>query len=828
MKAAKLGLAGSRLIMAIIALAIGVGCVSGALIVRSSVMGTASNVVNAVITADVYILPEDATVADYLMGPRATMKTIDLQVGASVGAVPDAKAGLLVYVGPLVLMGKDGQPVDTGSAPSLGITADPNHAEDWQVVGALPENVTEIALDKATAERTGLGIGDTTTAIINGSINNNVTVVGIVNYGASLGGAVVVTLSPIVARLYFSGGGTFPYVAVRGVDNISTEDLVKEAQINIPEGSGIQALSGADARAAVIGKVGQSIAGLTAGLAIIGLIAALFAGYLLVSTYLSLRRRTSEDVRTLRVMGATDSQLRSGLYMQALWVGLIGAVAGIVVGFVLGYVYLVVVAGSGWKLSLGVPWLWLICTLILGVAAAVVCAWLGLNGPERLPDGIGAVPVVVGAILIAAGVGGAVIGAGAGKPWWYLAAGVCALLAGAAMTAPLWMSTLGNLLGMVLKPLTGLAGRVAQSNVVRRPRQAASVAAVFILTVAGATGALMVAESANAAVAPMQSKDVPADFIVTPQADNGIIPDAIVAQIRQIAGAKVTAFGLSPVTVALPGRDEPLDIPVMFAPTETFSSVVQTPVVMGSPSDFVGGLAVNQDFARQYDLHMGDTVDLIVLPGTSNQTRLSMQVSVMVQSQLFSTMVVPTVAITQAIPGNMRADVMPTTLLFIDATDPAAKDEIMTQVKEAVDPYYWVDVQTNQQFTSVADPRVSQMRTAGYVLFGLVLVAGFIAVVAGLGRSVASRRQEFEFLRKIGAASGQLRSMVTGEAILAGATGSLIGLIAGVGVGIAARNQLTGMAGAVSVPWLWLVILFVGSIVVAAVAAAIPASRTAK
>lgn len=66
-----------------------------------------------------------------------------------------------------------------------------------------------------------------------------------------------------------------------------------------------------------------------------------------------------------------------------------------------------------------------------------------------------------------------------------------------------------------------------------------------------------------------------------------------------------------------------------------------------------------------------------------------------------------------------------------------------------------------------------------YALFGLLAFPSFIAMLNTLAIGVIERTREIGMIRAVGATRGQIGSMVTAEALLLAAIGTLFGVVAG-------------------------------------------------
>ncbi|MDR0283801.1 MAG: FtsX-like permease family protein, partial [Propionibacteriaceae bacterium] len=830
----------------LLAIALGVAVMSGAAFARASLSTTLKGAVDALASAGVYVMAPGTTVADLILDPGSQQPYFDVQILSIVANVQEAKASLPLYVGAITLDGKDGQPITGRMAPSIGLTADPNQVQKGRLVsGELPQQARDIALEENTAKLAGLKVGDTTSLVAasNGSALD-VTVTGIVSYDTALGGSVVAVLNGIAARSFFSPSSMVGIVAVQAADGVPPEQTRHAVEAAVSTAYRADVVLGSDARAAAMDRVDESLSGLDAILCVGAGLALLAAGFLVFSLVRGSYRSRASDIATLRALGATPGRLLGSAVGQGAAAGLAGTLVGWALGLGLAAAVNAALAARGLDLTFGVPWLWLAVSLVAGIAVALVAAWLGARGTLRQDPatlaagtdggraGIGVARAVIGLLLMAGGVALAVLFA---VRWWYVGAGVAVLAVGTVLASPVLVALLTRLFAPVLGVFARLAARIAKSYVLARPRRAANVAGIFVVGVALVTGLTMYAASAQATREDGLDRDVAGDFVVRSTLPNGVIPDPVSALIRQVPGIQVTAYGLAPARMEKidevrpgdPGKNLLVDAQILFAPQKLFASVTGTTIVEGTAEGFVNAAAVNKAFADAHGLKVGGSLNLVVAPDTAYETHVTVPIGLIIDSVLFRDIVVPQewLAAPERIPGPSRAQLMPATGLLIAATDPTTRDDAEKQITKTVDQMHVLTIEPRGDFVQSADPWAGRARVAAYVLLGLTILAGFVGLVTWLGPAAASRRREYAVLRAQGAMTGQLRNTVRLEALLIAVAGTVIGLA--LGVGAVAVIQL-GLGGLIAIPWLWIVGLLVGSIVLGLVAGSLPAARAGR
>ena len=818
----------SRFILAVLSVVLGVAFMSGAVIAHSSVTSTMNGVLGVVTGADVYVQPKGSSVADVLLKSTAGQEYLDSATATQV-SVNQAQGALQVYMGAVILMDADDNEVSSGLAPSVALPADPNEVESGRIVeGTLPATINDIALEQKTAERAGLSVGDPATVIANGT-TLEVTVSGIVSYDSDLSGAVVVILNGIAARAIYSPSGMIPFVAVKAGDGIEPSDL-KAAVASAVTDPNAEVLLGSQARDQALTAINNSLLGFNLVLLIIGVAMMVIGGFLVFTIFASAERARADEIASLKAMGATTSNVLKPVITQGLIVGLIGSAIGMAGGYGVYTVTQLVLDRAGQSTVVSLPWLYLGIAFVLGVVVSIVCARAGAHqaASRTLIDalkgvqartGFGIVRLILGVVLIVAGVVGIV----AGGALWITALGVVAALLGVVFIGPVLVAALSWLFSYVLRLFSPLTARIAAANVSRAPRRPANVAGVFIIALALASATLILSSSASASASSALGKEVKADLVLTPDQAVGIIPDAVVAQVRQVANVQVYTFGQAPMTM-----DDASDARVMFGPPETFTALSGETVAEGSPDDFATGAAVTKAFADSHDLAIGDTINFTIAKSTPYEVDVTLPVALIINSDLYRDVMVSYSWLIQQVPGHTRSQLMPVTLMFASASDSSQANSIHDPVVAAVDPYKTISVQWKDDFVSAQESQAGGARVWAYALVVLAVVLAVLALVNAARSAGEEQIRQIRVLRAVGASQGQVRTMLVFQSVLMCIAGSLVGIAAGVGLAFVGLNVLSLGFTSLTFPWIWLAGLFVLSILIGLIAPLGPAGRASR
>jgi putative ABC transport system permease protein len=114
-------------------------------------------------------------------------------------------------------------------------------------------------------------------------------------------------------------------------------------------------------------------------------------------------------------------------------------------------------------------------------------------------------------------------------------------------------------------------------------------------------------------------------------------------------------------------------------------------------------------------------------------------------------------------------------------------------------------------------------------LLVLAIVIALLGVVNTLALSVVERTREIGLLRAIGMRRGQLRQMVTAEAVIIAVIGAVLGTARGLGLGTALADAVTkSQQATVAIPAGQLVIYILATAAAGVLASVAPARRAAR
>ena len=331
------GIAGRpvRALLTAIAIILGVAMISGTYILTDTINNGFNTIVtNSYKNADVVISGEAAF--KNTNGNGVETPTFPQSVLTKVKTLPDVEAAAgAVQSDTVKLIKKDGKVVDTGGAPSLGFSVDPN-AQQFNPTqltsGSWPHGGDQVVIDKATAANQGFAVGDPIRVQAVGP-QRTFRISGIAELTGvgSIGGATFALFDLPTAQKVFAKPGQLDVIRIQSKPGVSTEKLISEIQPLLPPTAVVR-----DANAQVKEDKKQfDIAFLQyILLAFAGI--ALFVGAFVIANTLSITiAQRMREFATLRTLGASRRQVLWSVIVEAFVIGVIGSVIGLFLGLAL-------------------------------------------------------------------------------------------------------------------------------------------------------------------------------------------------------------------------------------------------------------------------------------------------------------------------------------------------------------------------------------------------------------------------------------------------------------------------------------------------------------
>ncbi len=757
----------------------------------------------------------------------ATLKGIEALPGtASARGTVTGFAGLADPHGDLI--GSQGSTYGGNWVPQAD-GKDPLHL---MVQGAGPTDAHGIAIDRKTAQDNGFKVGDTVRLAVNGPVMP-MTVTGIFSTDdpqVAAGGSLVLFDNATAQRIYLAPG-RYDSIEVRARPGVSQAQLRDEVVAAVPHSSNIVVKTGARLTADDTAEVERATSGLrTALLAFAGI--ALFVGvFLIANTFTMLIAQRTRELALMRAIGASRRQITDSVLLEALFVGVVASVAGLVAGIGIGALLQSLMGGSGVpEGSLVLSPTTVVATLVTGTVVTVLAALLPSVRASRVAP-VAAMnsndqPATQKSLVVRNSIGAALFGLGLAAVLYGtslggssgrapVGLGAALILVGVFVLTPLLSRPVIALVGPVLTKLFGTPGKLARQNAVRNPRRTAATASALTIGLTLISALTVIGASVSHAIDDQVTQNMKADYDISVLLGQEVSP-ALVPKIAATPGVAATSV-LDNQFVKVGGDDQS----VTGVDAQAFDRLIAPQMLSGSTASLQqGSTLVDRATADDHHWTVGSTAALTYPDGTRGTLRIGgiYQVSDMLGPVLMSESVLAPHTVAPAYD-----DVL---VKGVNGADP----KLQQALKDTTGDSPLITVKTQQELKDQFNSLISTLLNVMYGLLGMAVVIAVLGVVNTLAMSVFERKREIGMLRAIGLDRFAVKRMVRLESVVIAAFGALMGVAIGGFLAWAAVQLLKGdLAGLTTAPpYGQLGAYVVGAALVGLAAALWPARRAAK
>ncbi|MFE2041017.1 ABC transporter permease [Streptomyces sp. NPDC059477] len=833
-----------RMALSAVAVLLSVAFVCGTLVFTDTMNTTFDKLFQAT-AADVTISTEEAsdtgeTTADNGRPPVMPASVAERAKGAEgVRSVEGAVASTSVTV---IDADKDSLSA-SGGAPTIVGSWNSNDARTMEIAsGAAPQGADQVMVDSDTADKHDLKLGDRI-GIITALGTHQAKISGIADFTVTNPGAAVFYLDvPTAQRILTGESDVFTSVHVTAAPGFTDAQVKKNVSAALDGGYKVQtAKEVADAGAADVEEFMGVIKYAMLGFAGIAFLVGVF---LIINTFSMLVAQRTREIGLMRAIGSSRKQVNRSVLVEALLLGLVGSVLGVLGGVGLAVGLMKLMGAAGMNLStddLTVAWTTPVVGMVLGVVVTVLAAYLparragkvspmaALRDAGAPPDArAGRIRAAIGALLTGGGVFGLYLAADADKASegaLWLGGGVLLSLIGFVAIGPLLAGAVVRVLSAILLRAFGPVGRLAERNALRNPRRTGATGAALMIGLALVACLSVVGSSMVASATEELDQSVGTDFII--QSDSGqlITPQAVQA-VRDTEGVgHVTEYKWTQADFSTPDG-ETLKGTAITAADPTYATDLRVETVQGDLADAYqpDSMSVHEQFAKDHGISLGSTIGVDFKDGSTAQLT--------VRAITSSEAVIDAGAMYTSIDTMatyVPADKMPLdSILFASAEDGRAA-AVYKALETSLDDYPQYTVRDQSDYKEAIQDQVGQMLNMIYGLLALAIIVAVLGVVNTLALSVVERTREIGLMRAIGLSRRQMRRMIRLESVVIALFGALLGLGLGMGWGATAQ-QLLALEGlkVLEIPWPTIIAVFIGSAFVGLFAALIPAFRAGR
>ncbi|MFJ6580853.1 ABC transporter permease [Streptomyces sp. NPDC091368] len=766
---------------------------------------------------------------------QGTRGPVDAALADRLATLPGVAAAAPRIEGAGQLLTADGTPVGGKGPPTLAGNwiEDPALNPYRLAEGHAPHAPGEVVVNRGAAKTAGLAVGDTT--VLRTPDPVKVTVVGLATFGGADGmGQVTWTgLTRADAEKHLTARpGEATSVAVRAAPGVSQEELVAALTPALPDG--VEAITGQQAAEENTQMVsGRFLDLFTTFLLVFSGVAVLVSVFTIHNTFAVLVAQRTRENALLRAIGAARRQIVTGTLAEALAVGLLASLAGLLTGIgvaaglqalfpAIGFPFPegdLVVTGTSLLLPLGVGLA--VCAgsaLLPAVRAGRTAPLAALRETDVDASGTSRRRALTGGALLATAVGTVLAGVLGTPSLWLASLGAALAVAAFVVLGPVAATLAVRVLG---RPLRGTSRGLARRNALRSPGRTAATATALMIGVAVVTLFTVFGASLKATMDRTVDRSFAGDVAIgTPSfgaGGSGLSPRLApaVAALPEVD----TAVGLGRGVAEVDGRGRALTVtdPAALARTLDLGEVRGSLAGLGTD-----GIAVAADEAADSGLAPGRTAVLTFTDGTRHTFTVR---AVYQRADLAGDYLVTRAA--WAPHRTQDAD----RLVAVSFRDGVGAKQGKAAVTEVADRYGHPEVQTREEYAAASAGGIDMMLTLIYALLALAVLIALLGIANTLTLSVHERTRELGLLRAVGQSRAQLRAMVRWESVLVAAFGTVGGLTLGAFLGwvlVRATEGSGGSALAFAVPVVRLAAVALVGLVAGALAAWRPARRAAR
>jgi putative ABC transport system permease protein len=705
--------------------------------------------------------------------------------------------------------------------------------------GRPPQDAAEAALDKDAAEEAGLGLGDTL-KLASVERVKAFRIVGLTQLGdASWGGASIAGLVLPEAQRITGKRGAFDQIAIAADEGVSEATLKQRVQRVVPASVLVETAKQNAERNS--DQIREDIGFLRIALFVFAFVALFVGAFLIFNTFSITVAQRVKEFGMLRTLGAGRRQILSSVVLEALAIGLMGALLGLLAGYgiAVGLNALFVAIGIDLPTTaLVTKTRTVFIALLIGVGVTLVSSFIPALRSTRVPPIAallaielphsrrrGVVTAIVAALLGAAGLamllaglfGGADGGAAAGL----MGGGAVVIILGVSLFSPRLVKPLASIAGKPLEMVRRLTGRLARENTQRNPARTAVTAAALMIGLAVVVFVTVFAAGIKSSIATAVDESFQGELVI--QNSDGFSPISprtaaaaaripgvdLVSSLRSAQAKLLEGGGKSRVTSLSRDADAVLTIDWTQGGPETLRDLRDNQVI------------VDKSLADGNDLAPGDRVRFLTQIGAKPELEVVGEFED--KADLLGSAIV-----TQGLMErqfDQRDDLIDFVKLAPGAEAARVQASLAALMKRA---FPVAEVRNQQELKENQEEQINQLLGLIYALLALAVIVSLFGIANTLALSIHERTRELGMLRAIGMSRRQVRTMIRYEAVITALIGAILGMVLGLIFATLIAQPLKDEGFTLAYPVGSLIVLLVLSGLAGVLAAIAPARRASR
>jgi putative ABC transport system permease protein len=774
------------------------------------------------------------------------------EVRQESGEVPSFKASVLPRVervrGVRIAAGQiftpggffDAENEEIGSkfAPKFIASVLPDALENQTYVeGRPPRDAAEATLDEGAAEEAGLGLGDTLKLA---SVERvaSYRIVGLTRLGeASWGGASIAGLILPEAQRITGKRGEFDMISIAAEQGVSETTLSQRVQGAVPPALLVETARQYAERNS--DQIRDDLGFIRIALLVFAFVALFVGAFLIFNTFSITVAQRIKEFGMLRTLGAGRGQILGSVVVEALAIGLLGALLGLLAGYAtaVGLNALFVALGIDLPTTdLVTKTRTVVVALLIGICVTLVSSFIPALRSTRVPPIAallaielprsrrrGLVNAILAALLGAAGLAMLLAGlfgsADGGAAAGLMGGGAVLVILGVSLFSPRLVRPLASLAGRPLEMLRRLTGRLARENTQRNPARTAVTAAALMIGLAVVAFVTVFAAGIKSSIATAVDESFQGEMVIQNSDGFSPISPRIVGEAEKVPGVELVS-ALRSAQAKLGAGGEKLRVSALSADAGEVLSIDWTeggPATLQGLTD--GQVILDESFAGGNGFELGDRVRLLTQIGARPELEVVGEFED--KADLLGSAIV-----TQGLMAR-RFDQRDDVIDFVKLAPGADAAEVQARLTRLTERDFPVaEVRNQQELKENQEEQVNQLLGLIYALLALAVIVSLFGIANTLALSIHERTRELGMLRAIGMSRRQVRTMIRYEAVITALIGAILGMVLGVIFAALIAQPLKDEGFALSYPVGSLAVLLVLA-AFAGVLAAIPPARRA-
>lgn len=820
-----------RLALTLVAITLGVGFVSGSLVLADSVTEVFDSIV-ARSSADIDGQVQPVTDLEFgeVEQPLPDTLVAELQALPEVGAA-------LGFVGgdeSIVLgLDADGVAQQPNGPPVLSFSWDGESSEEGFTIleGVGPVGSSQVAIDTLQADKLGASVGDIVTfSTPKGSQDLEVT--AIVSFEGSAGAWFTLFDLP-TAQTLFDSEGVVDSITLQTATGTTAVEMLAVVDPLLPDGiESIDQTQVIEDNSEGFNRIITIFSSVLLGFAGVALFVSLF---IIKNTFAILVGQRTQEIGMLRAIGAGAGHVRVSILIEAVILGLLGAGLGLLAGIGVSKAIQALLSSGGGFPDVGtvIAPRTIIVALIVGLAATVLSAILpalkagkispiaAMNGASadegdsKIRTIAGAVVTASGLILLALGLFSS--GLSTSSLLTFLGGGALLTFSGVAMLSVVLAGPMVRFLGAPVAKIAGTSGKMAVQNAARSPQRTAATATALMVGLALVTTVMVMGQSLKTSFSNTLDTSVTADVFVYDELENGIPEDLAL---------KIEAHESVAMVARINTEDVKIDGDIHNIGginAATGNDILDFHLTEGAVADLLdGGILVFNEKADELGLQTGDSVEIVYLDGITET--VSVDGIYEDRSMLSASAWIMDIGVLTEHNPDLNGG-----WVGFNVVEGADTAIVAAEIEELSSQYSGIVAKNQADFQDELNAQIDSILLMVNGLLGLALVVAFFGIINTIVLSVLERTREIGLLRAVGMTRRQLRAVIRWEGVIVSIYGAILGIGLGVLFAWAAVTAVPdSFISTVTIPWVSLISMIIGAGVLGVIAAVLPARRAAK